>query len=45
MLREQEKELRETEEKRTINRAINREVPRSADYEYEYVWVSRILTR
>ena len=22
-----------------------REVPRSADYEYEYVWVSRILTR
>ena len=22
----------------------NREVPRSADYEYEYVWVSRILT-
>ena len=21
------------------------EVPRSADYEYEYVWVSRILTR
>ena len=23
----------------------NREVPRSADYEYEYVWVSRILTR
>ena len=24
---------------------LNREVPRSADYEYEYVWVSRILTR
>ena len=23
----------------------DREVPRSADYEYEYVWVSRILTR
>ena len=24
---------------------VIREVPRSADYEYEYVWVSRILTR
>ena len=26
-------------------RLVIREVPRSANYEYEYVWVSRILTR
>ena len=31
---------------RTSDAASNiREVPRSADYEYEYVWGSRILTR